>query len=80
MVKKMVCRGSAAIKELMNLFRETDNVCQIRKGRLRSLGQVERRPEERTVKKVFENIPEGKGWLDDVESDLKKMGVIGWKK
>jgi uncharacterized protein VirK/YbjX len=37
------------------------------------------------VKKVFKNIPERKRsvgkrrkrWLDDVENDLKKMGVSG---
>jgi DNA-binding PadR family transcriptional regulator len=41
--------------------------------------------EERTVKKVFKNTAEGKRsigktrkrWLDDVENDLKKMGVSG---
>ena len=46
----------------------------------RSYKIVERMPEERTVKKVFENIPEGetsvgkprKRWSDDVENDLKK--------
>jgi hypothetical protein len=45
-------------------------------------------PEEITVKKVFNNIPEGnssvgkprKGWLDDVENYLKKMAVRGWRK
>jgi len=38
-------------------------------------------PEERTVKKVFKSIPDGKTsvgkprqlWLDDAKNDLKKM-------
>jgi hypothetical protein len=33
---------------------------EIRKGTLRWLGHVERMQEEKTVKKVFKNIPEGK--------------------
>ena len=40
-------------------------------------------PEERTVKKALKNIPDRKKsvakprkrWLDDVENDLKNMGV-----
>ena len=44
--------------------------------------------EERTANKVFNNISEGKRsvgkprnrWLYDVENDLKKMGVGGWRK
>jgi vacuolar-type H+-ATPase subunit E/Vma4 len=70
-------------QELMDLYREQDIITEIRKEILRWLGHVERKPEERTVKKVFKNIPEGKWsvgkprkrWLDDVENDLKKMGV-----
>ena len=49
---------------------------------------MERIPEERTLKKMFKNILEGKWsfgkprkkWWDDVENDLKKIGVRGWRK
>jgi hypothetical protein len=44
----------------MDLSIEPDIISEIRKGRLRYLGHVERMPEERTVKKVFMNI-QGKG-------------------
>ena len=72
----------------MNVYRESDIISEIRKGSLRCLGYVERMPEERTVGKVFKNTSEGKRsveksrerWLDDVENDLKKMGVRGWRK
>jgi hypothetical protein len=75
-------------QEVFGLYREPDIISEVRKGRLRWLGHVERMPEERTVKKMFKNIPEEKKsfgnprkrWLDDVESDLKKMGVRGWRK
>jgi hypothetical protein len=44
--------------------------------------------EESTVKKVFKTTPEGetsvgkprKRWLDDVENNLKKIGVRNWRK
>jgi hypothetical protein len=46
---------------------------------------VERKPKERTVKKLFKQIPEEKRsvgkprkrWLDNVENYLKKMGIRG---
>jgi len=49
---------------------------------------LERIPEERSVKIVFKNIPEGKRlfgkpgkrWLGDVENDRKKVVVSGWTK
>ena len=56
-----------------------------RKRRLQCVGHVERMPEERTVRKVFKSIPEGKGFVGKprkrrfyaVENGLKKMGVRG---
>jgi hypothetical protein len=47
---------------------------------------VERMSEDRNVKNVY--ITEGKRcvgksrkiWLDDVENEMKKMGVRGWRK
>jgi hypothetical protein len=42
------------------LYTEPNIISEIRKGRLKWLGHVERMPEERTVKKVFKNILEGK--------------------
>jgi hypothetical protein len=44
----------------MDLYRQQDIVSEIRKGRLRQLGHVERKPEKRTVKKLFKNIPDRK--------------------
>jgi len=49
---------------------------------------VKRTPEERTVAKLFKNVPEGKGsigeprngWLDDVKNGLKKTDVKGLQK
>jgi hypothetical protein len=62
-------------------------ISEIRKGRLRCLGHLERMPEKRAVK-VFNNTPEGKRsvgkprkrCLDDFENDLKNMGVRIWRK
>jgi hypothetical protein len=71
--------------EFMDMHRQTDFISEIRKRRLRWDGRVERIPSQRTMKKVFKDIPKGKRsfgkprkrWLDDVENDMKKMGVSG---
>jgi hypothetical protein len=65
----MAYGGFAQIKELVVLCKERDIISESRKGRLRWLGRVERMPEERTVKKVFKNIPEGKICLESQERD-----------
>jgi hypothetical protein len=46
--------------QLMNLYRETDIVSEIRKGSLGWLVLVERMSEESTVKKIFKSTPEEK--------------------
>jgi hypothetical protein len=56
-------------KELMDLYREPDIISEIRKGRLQWLQNVERMPEERTMKKVFKNIPEEKHPLESQDRD-----------
>jgi hypothetical protein len=61
----------------MNLCTELGIISEITKGKLRWLEQVERMSEERTVKRVFKNTPQGKRSagkprgrrLDDVEEN-----------
>jgi hypothetical protein len=60
----------------------------IKKGRIRWAGHVQRMPETRSVKKVLLGKPDGrrrigrprKRWLDDLEEDLRKLGVKGWRR
>lgn len=52
--------GIRTNRELMDLYTEPNIISRHIKGRLQWLGHVERMPEERTLKKGFKNIPEGK--------------------
>jgi hypothetical protein len=69
------------------LYGELDIVTEIKKGRLRWLGHVERMSEERVVKRLYQSIPEGSRnvgrprlwWMDDVREDLRRMGVTNWR-
>jgi hypothetical protein len=70
----------------MALFQELDIVAEIKKARLRWLGHVERMSEDRVIKKLYMSKPEGRSvgrpkmrWLDDVEEDLRKMRISGWR-
>jgi hypothetical protein len=48
---------------------------------------VERMSEERVVKRLYQNIPEGSGnvgrprlrWMDDVREDLSRTGATNWR-
>jgi len=69
------------------LYGELDIVTEIKKGRFRWLGHLERMSEERVVKRLHQNTPEGSRglgrprlrWIDDVREDLRRMGVTNWR-
>ena len=48
-----------------------DIISAMEKGRIRRVGHVPRLPEERTMKKVFKNIPEEKNQERDGSTMLK---------
>ena len=70
-------------EEVRQLYGELDIVTEIKNGRLRWLGHVERMGEERVVKRLYQNTLEGSRsigrptlrWMDDVREDLRRMGV-----
>jgi len=74
---------SRITEEARQLYGELDIVTEIKKERLRWLGHVERMSEERVVKRLYQNTPEGSRsvgrprfrWMDDVREDLRRMGV-----
>ena len=74
-------------EEVRQLCGELDIVTKIKKGRFRWLGHVERMSEERVVKRLYQNTPEGSRsvgrrrlrWMDHVREDLRRMGVTNWE-
>ena len=74
--------------ELQRLFGQPDIVVKIKQERIRWAGHVQRMSETRTAKKIFIGKLEGrrrrgrprKRWIDDVEEDLRKMGVRCWRR
>ena len=74
-------------EELMTKYKAPDieNVIKIR--RLEWLGHVVRMNETRSIKKIFEGELEGRRsrsrprlrWINDVEEDLRKLGVKRWR-
>jgi hypothetical protein len=74
-------------KELMTLYQELYIVAEIKNARLRWLGHVERMSEDRVIKELYLSKPEARRsvgrpkmrWLEDVEEDLRKMSIGGWR-
>ena len=73
--------------ELRNKHKDQDIVAVIKIRRLEWLGHVIRMKEARSVKKIFEGKIEGRRgrgrprlrWTDDVDDDLRKLGVKRWR-
>jgi hypothetical protein len=74
--------------KLMELYDEIDIVTEGKWMKLRWLGHMERRSDDRSTKKLYSNKPEGlrlvgrprMRWLDKLEQDLKQMGVRGCRR
>jgi hypothetical protein len=73
--------------ELITKYKSQDIVTVIKIQRLELLGHIIRMNETRCVKRIFEGKLEGrrgKGrprrrWINDVEGDLRKLGVKRWR-
>ena len=73
--------------ELITKYKSLVIVTVIKVRRLEWLGHVIRMNETRSVKKIFEGKLEGRrrkgrprlGWINDVEDDLRKLGVKRWR-
>jgi hypothetical protein len=72
---------------LITKYKSQDIVTVIKIRRLEWLGHVIRMNETRSVKKIFEGTLEGRRgrgrprprWINDVEDDLRKLGVKRWR-
>ena len=73
--------------EINKILRGEDLVRYIKSLRLRWMGHVERMENERIPKRLIHNDIIGvrkrgrprKRWLQDVEQDMRRMGIRGWK-
>jgi len=73
--------------QLMTKYKSQDIVTVIKIRRLEWLGHDIRMNENRSVKKIFEGKLEGRRgrgrprlrWINDVEDDLRKLGVKRWR-
>jgi hypothetical protein len=72
---------------LITKYKSQDIITLIKIRRLEWLGHVVRMDKTRSVKKIFEGKLEGRRgrgrsrlrWINDVEDDLRKLGVKHWR-
>jgi hypothetical protein len=73
--------------ETQNMYKSPDIVTEIKVRRLEWLGHVVRMEDTRIPKMVFNAKPKGRRgvgrpilrWLNDVEADIKALGVKRWR-
>jgi hypothetical protein len=72
--------------EIQNVYKSSDIVTEIKVRRLEWLGHVVRMEDTSLPEMVFNAKPEGRRgvgrprlrWLDDVEADIKALGIKRW--
>jgi hypothetical protein len=73
--------------EIREKFKSPDIISVIKLRRLEWLGHVVRMNETRVARKILDDKPGGKRrrgrprlrWTDDVEADLRNMGIKRWR-
>jgi hypothetical protein len=73
--------------EIQNMYKSPDIVTEIEVRRLECLGHVVRMEDTGLPKMVFNAKPEGRHevgrprlrWLEDVEADIKALGIKRWR-
>jgi hypothetical protein len=81
-------RRTKTNEELITKYKAPDIVNVIKIQKFELIGHVVRMNETKSVKKIFEGKLEGRRsrcrprlrWINDVEGDLRKLGVKQWRK
>lgn len=75
-------------EEVLELYGQPDIIQEIKSARLRWLGHIERSDERSLLSKLYKGHPGGrrcigrprKRWLEDIEEDIREMGIRTWRR